>query len=67
MKKLNWKQWTAIGITVAVVVTGVVLHFVQPNVTYAFAEAMTAAGFVVGGVVGYLLKDKNIVKTDDKK
>ena len=61
MKKLTWQQWTAIGITAAVVITGVVLHFVQPQVSYAFTEAMTLGGFVLGGVAGYLLKKKNIV------
>lgn len=57
MKTLNWKQWTAIGITAAVVITGLVLHFVQPVVSYAFTEAMTLGGFLIGGVTGYLLKN----------
>lgn len=61
MKKLNWKQWTAIGITVAVVIAGVVLHFVQPEVSYAFTEAVAAGSFVVGGGVMWLLKSKNII------
>ena len=61
MKKLNWKQWTAVGITAAVVVAGVVLHFVQPEVSYAFLEAVAAGSFVVGGAVGLLLKSKNII------
>lgn len=65
MKKLTWQQWTAIGILVAVIITGVVLHFVQPIVSYAFTEAMTAGGVVVGTVAGYLLKAKNIIKTED--
>jgi len=61
MKKLNWQQWTAIGITAAVIITGVVLHLVQPTVSYAFTEIMTAGGFVLGGITGYLLKKNNIV------
>jgi hypothetical protein len=54
MKNWNWKQWTAFGLTVAVIIAGVVLHFVQPQVSYAFTEAMTAGGFVLGGVAGYM-------------
>lgn len=64
MKKLTWQQWTAIGILAAVVITGVVLHFTQPSVSYAFTEAMVAGGFVAGGIAGYLLKAKNIIKTE---
>ena len=64
MRKFTWQQWTAIGILVAVVITGVVLHFVQPTVSYAFTEAMTAGGVVVGCIAGYLLKAKNIINSE---
>ena len=64
MSKFTWQQWTAIGILAAAVITLVVLHFVQPEVSYAFTEAMTAGGVIVGGVVGYMLKEKNIIKKD---
>ena len=63
MKKFTWQQWVAIGLLAAVIITLIVLHFVQPSVSYAFTELMTGAGVVVGGVIGYLLKAKNIVKT----
>lgn len=66
MKKLSWQQWTAIGVTAAAVITLVVLHFVQPEVSYAFCEAMTVGGLVVGGVIGWLLKAKNIIKKNDQ-
>lgn len=56
MKNWTWKQWTAFGLTVAVIIAGVVLHFVQPQVSYAFTEAMTAGGFVLGGIAGYMFK-----------
>jgi hypothetical protein len=56
MKNWTWKQWTALGITAAVIIALIVLHLVQPAVTYAFAEVMTACGFGVGAVVGYLFK-----------
>ena len=62
MKNLTWQQWTAIGITAAVVITGIVLHLVQPAVSYAFTEMMAVGSFVLGGVAGYLLKKNNIVK-----
>jgi hypothetical protein len=54
MKNWTWKQWTAFGLTVAVIIASVVLHFVQPQVSYAFTEAMIAGGFVLGGVAGYM-------------
>lgn len=55
MKNWTWKQWTAVGIIAAVVIAAVVLHFVQPVISYALAEAMTLGGFVLGGVSGYLI------------
>lgn len=61
MKKLNWKHWTAIGITAALLITGIVLHFKQPEVSYAFTEAVAAVSFVAGGAIMYLLKAKNII------
>lgn len=56
MKNWNWKQWTALGISVAIVLTCVILHLVQPTITYAFAEVMTLVGAVAGFVAGYLFK-----------
>lgn len=67
MKNLTWQQWTAIGIIAAVVITGIILHFVQPQVSYALTEAMTAGGFVVGGIAGYMLKKKNIINDGSEK
>ena len=64
MKNLSWQQWTAIGIIAAVIITGVVLHLVQPAVSYAWLELTAVGTFVLGGVVGWLLKAKNIVKKD---
>ena len=60
MKNWNWKQWTGFGIMVAVIITLVVLHFVQPVISYAFAEAMTAGGVILGGISGYMLKGKTL-------
>lgn len=60
MKNWTWKQWTALGIIAAVVIAAVVLHFVQPVISYALAEAMTLGGFVLGGISGYLIKGKTI-------
>ena len=60
MKKLTWQQWTAIGIIAAVIIAAIVLHLVQPQVSYAFFEIGAVVTFALGVVVGYLLK-KNIV------
>ena len=64
MKNWNWKQWTGFGLICAVVIAFIVLHLVQPVVSYAFCECLAAGTFVIGAVAGYLLKDKNIIKTD---
>ena len=39
----------------AAVIAILVLHLVQPEVTYAFAEVMSAITFVGGCVAGYLI------------
>ena len=67
MKNLTWQQWTAIGITAAVIITGIVLHLVQPAVSYAWLEAVATGTFALGGVAGYLLKKNNIVNKTKKK
>ena len=43
-KNWNWKQWTAVGVTAAVVIAAVVCHLVQPTVTYAWLEMVSAIG-----------------------
>lgn len=56
MKNWNWKQWIAFGVTIAVIIAGMVLHFKQPEVSFAFAEMTTAGGFILGAISGYLYK-----------
>ena len=56
MKNWSWKQWTAFGIVIALLITMVVLHLVQPQITYSFAELMTFIGAVAGFAAGYLFK-----------
>lgn len=56
MKNWNWQQWTALGIIAAVIIAAVVLHLVQPQVSYAYLEICAAVTFVLGGICGYLLK-----------
>lgn len=56
MKNRNWQQWTAIGIIAAVIIAAIVLHLVQPQVSYAFLEVCAAVTFVLGVAVGLLLK-----------
>lgn len=52
---MSWKKWVGIGIIAAAVIAILVLHLVQPKITYAFAEVMCAIAFVGGGVAGYLI------------
>jgi len=52
---MNWKKWVGIGVAAAVVICGIVLHLVQPTVSFAWTELMCAGTFVGGGVAGYLL------------
>ena len=66
-KNWTWKQWTALGIIVAVVIAAVVCHLVQPKVSYAWFEMISAGAFVLGCVTGYLLKKNNIVNKTDKE
>lgn len=56
MKKLTWQQWTAIGIALVVIITAIVLHLVQPTVSFSFTEII--GDFVLGVVCGYLFKNK---------
>ena len=70
MKNWNWKQWTAFGIIVAVIITAIVCHLKQPEVTHAWLEIVAGVMFVLGCIAGYFLKKNNIVnegKKDDKK
>ena len=66
MKNLTWQQWTAIGIIVAVIIAAVVLHLVQPQVSYAFFEIGAVVMFTLGVVTGYLLKKKNVINEESK-
>jgi fucose permease len=67
MKNWTWKQWTALGVIAAVVIAAVVCHLVQPEVTYAWLEIVSAATFALGIGVGVLLCNGNIVKKNEKK
>jgi hypothetical protein len=67
MKNWTWKQWTALGLIVAVVIAAVVCHLVQPNVTYAWLEIVSAGTFVLGGVAGFLLGKSNVIKENEKQ
>lgn len=61
MKSLTWKQWTAVGIIIAVVAAAIICHLVQPVVSYAWLEIVSAGTFILGVISGYLLK-KDIIK-----
>ena len=61
IKNVTVAQWVAIALIIAVVIAAIVLHFVQPTVSYAFFEAGALVLFALGVVTGYLLKKKNII------
>lgn len=67
MKNWTWKQWAAIGVIAAVIIAAVVCHLVQPTVTYAWLEIVSAGTFVLGGVAGFLFGNSNVVKKTDKQ
>lgn len=62
MKNWTWKQLTSLGIILACIIAFFVLHLVQPQVSYAWLEAMCAGTFILGGISGYLLKRNTSVQ-----
>lgn len=57
--KLNWKQWTGVGVCAALVVAEVVSCFVNPW------AAVLGGVMLVGGAAGmYLLMKHDIVKEE---
>ena len=48
----DWKFWLVFGIVAAIIIAAVVCHLVQPKVTYAWLEVVSAFTFVLGGVAG---------------
>lgn len=64
MKELvkSWKFWVIFGIIAAIVIAAVVCHLVQPKVTYAWLEIVSAFTFVLGGVCGGLIANYIIKK-----
>lgn len=56
IKTWGWREWTAVALVLAIVIAAVVLHLVQPSVSFSFTELLMVISFSVGGVVGYLLK-----------
>lgn len=49
-----WKKWLVVAIVAMIIIAIVVLHLVQPKITYAFAEVLIAIAFIIGGVAGWL-------------
>ena len=62
IKSVTVAQWIAIALFVAVIITAIVLHFVQPQVSYAFFEIGALALYLLGLISGYLIKKNNIIK-----
>ena len=67
MKNWTWKQWTALGLIAAVIIAAVVCHLIQPEVTYAWLEIVSAATFALGIGVGVLLCKSGLFKKDKKQ
>jgi hypothetical protein len=51
----NWKFWLVVAIVAAVVIAAVVCHLVQPKVTYAWLEIVSAFTFLSGVAVGCII------------
>lgn len=58
----SWKFWTLFVIIAALVIAAVVLHLVQPKVTYAWIEIVSFVTFVLGCVAGVILHMKWVEK-----
>ena len=54
MKTWTWKEWTAFGLIAALVIEIVVLHFVQPIVSYALLEFACCGTGIIAFIAGYL-------------
>lgn len=67
----SWKFWLVVAIVAAIIIAAVVCHLVQPKVTYAWLEIVSAFTFVLGGVaggfIGYYIAKKKIVQKGKKK
>lgn len=50
-----WKKWLVVAIVALIIIAIVVLHLVQPKITYAFAEVLIAIAFIIGGVAGWFV------------
>lgn len=59
MKNLNWKQWTGIGVIAAVVIIFVIMHLVQPQLSYAWHECIYAISFILGAFASYMVCRKS--------
>ena len=51
----NWRFWVVFALVLAVVIAAVVCHLVQPKVTYAWLEVVSALTFIAGGIAGGLV------------
>lgn len=51
----SYKFWLVVALVAAVVIAAVVCHLVQPKVTYAWLEVVSAFTFILGGVCGGLI------------
>lgn len=57
----SWKFWLVVAIVAAIIIAAVVCHLVQPKVTYAWLEIVSAGTFLLGAAVGCII-DNCIIK-----
>lgn len=55
MKNWTWKNWTGFAIIVSAIIAFFICHLVQPQVSYAWLETISAGAFALGGISGYLI------------
>lgn len=48
----SWKFWLVVAIVAAIIIAAVVCHLVQPQVSYAWLEIVSAFTFILGGIAG---------------
>ena len=64
MKTWTWKEWTGFGLVAALIIAIVVLHFVQPVVSYTLLEFACCGIGIITFVTDYLFgkscKEKSV-------
>lgn len=65
MKNFSWQQWVAISLIIVVIITAIVLHLIQPNISFLFTDLIALLSFALGVLVDRLLVKKKDKQTND--